>query len=886
MVKDNKQLTILNLTGQLTQELSYYFSSRNIIIIDPLASTDVLQWSHVITKDLNDFTLLNKKFEITRQNKKIISLTQVEDLQNFAANNGDLILDDCWFKGQMGPFILDKYFQDYTLTIPSNSYPVFKELGSFNIVNPFSTGEYLDKIIHKAFEHGTDALTVKTYFDHLVMYATGLKTKGRAGLPFEVIFGTFEDIFAVQIHFFSEKIELMDVITSLSANNSKKAEEYYLNTAVKSSDFFDFSFVPDSNKVIITSLWTQDKRIRFENRGLMFSSIRGGVPLVQYYDQEAKPFLIEIPSAGDFSEKVIIPGHLAEAVAESLIKGLRSPEDKSTVVGGNFESKENATTVRGSPESQDEVRIIKSDELLKEIAQTVKGKIDQDKSVLKISGGPLDVDKFAQTIASHIDETNKERDFKVRSLADQLPPSIKSGLFNFAKDLGKSIEELDQKDIDTFQVKKLPEVMKNELVRLNLPDGGIENELQELKSKLRASGVENESLKVQLKKLFIEMNILKESKHKLSDAHKEANQLSSESQFKLVEDVDSDMRDHYQTKLREQKYLDGPDSEKLAELLHRESKLISDLKEKELKCKKLEVELSHKEAFFSQELLRSERKLKAKDLFALQTKQAYTKLVEKKDREAADLRTKIDQLNDLIAKSSGHSNAVLVKDLEKQNLNLVKQIDFLKEKLSNISTKMEEAKSDTPDNRNEVHKLQLINQQYRNKLEMIFKEKEKLQSKLVEDTNLITELRASIIKLEKQLSQSQNTVEEKTGPTHKIVTDQEVKTINIHNQILENQVKDYTAKISTLEAKLAELSKGTKGSGSSGGGDDASKVKVGQLEASVKKLTQDLTELRGQLGESKKEAIKLRQEKTALQNQLDKMKKDADKNSKKDGKAA
>ena len=103
--------------------------------------------------------------------------------------------------------------------------------------------------------------------------------------------------------------------------------------------------------------------------------------------------------------------------------------------------------------------------------------------------------------------------------------------------------------------------------------------------------------------------------------------------------------------------------------------------------------------------------------------------------------------------------------------------------------------------------------------------------------------------------------------------------------ILENQVKDYTAKISTLEAKLAELNK-TKGSGSGGGGDEASKVKLGQFEASVKKLTHDLTELRGQLGETKKEANKLRQEKTALQNQLDKMKKEAEKNSKKGGQAA
>lgn len=886
MVKDNRSLTILNLTGQLTDELAYYLSSRNINVIDPLSSNEYADWSHVMTKDLHDFTLLNKKFDITRKKKKIISLTQVDDLQNFASNNGDIILDDHWFKGTMGPFILDKYFQDFEIVIPAGTYPVFKEMGSFNIVNPFNTGEYLDRLVQTAFEHGTDALTVKTYFDHLVMYVSGLKTKGRAALPFEVIFGTFQEIFAVQIHFLSEKIELMDVVTGLGHHQSKKAEEYYLATAVNSSDFFDFSFVPDSNKVIITSLWTQDKRIRYENRGLMFSSIRGGVPLVQYYDQETKPFLIELPASSDFSDKVIIPSEIAEAVAEALIKGLKSQGEHSEVVKGSVDPVDSNTIVKGYKESDDEIRLIKSDELLKEVAQTVKGKTDQDKSVQKISGSPLDIDKFAQTIASHLDDANQDKNLKIRSLANELPPSIKTGLFNFAKDLGKTIDDLSQNDMDQFQVKKLPEIMKNELVRLNLPEGGFERELQDLKSKLHASGVENQNLKVQLKKLLIDINILKDSKHKVAEVKKETDKLISEAQFNLTQDTDSDLRDHYQSKLREQKYLDGTDSERLAELLHRESKLISDLKEQELKSKKLEVELSHKEAYYTQELIKSDRIIKAKDLFNLKTKEAYTKLIEKKDRDASELRGKIDQLNILIAKSSSHSNAVLARDLEKQNLNLVKQIDFLKEKLSTMSSKMDVAKADNPDNRGDLRKLQMMNQQLKNKFESIYKEKEKLQAKLVEDTNLVTQLRASIIKLEMKLSETENKTDEPSGPTHKIVTDQEAKTINIHNQILENQIKDYVAKISNLEMKLAEFTKGTKGPATGGAGDETAKVKVGQLEASVKKLTQDVTDLKNQLGESKKEANKLRQEKTALQNQLDKIKKDAEKGGKKGGKAA
>ena len=63
--------------------------------------------------------------------------------------------------------------------------------------------------------------------------------------------------------------------------------------------------------------------------------------------------------------------------------------------------------------------------------------------------------------------------------------------------------------------------------------------------------------------------------------------------------------------------------------------------------------------------------------------------------------------------------------------------------------------------------------------------------------------------------------------------------------------------------------------------DGQSKAKIGHLENSVKKLTQDLVESRNQQGELKKEVQKIRQEKIGLQNLLDKAKKDLEKLEKK-----
>jgi predicted RNase H-like nuclease (RuvC/YqgF family) len=105
--------------------------------------------------------------------------------------------------------------------------------------------------------------------------------------------------------------------------------------------------------------------------------------------------------------------------------------------------------------------------------------------------------------------------------------------------------------------------------------------------------------------------------------------------------------------------------------------------------------------------------------------------------------------------------------------------------------------------------------------------------------------------------------------------DQELKKLQIQNQILETQVKDSHSKITNLENKLAELSKAQKAPTTSS--EEGSRVKLTQLETSLKKLTSDLAEARSQVAESKKESNKLRQEKTALQNQLDKLSKDANK---------
>ncbi len=877
-----KTLTILNLSGGLSAEFSSYLSSRNIQVIDLADCSGSEEWTHILTKDIHDFDEVRDTYQTIELNRHIISLSKPNDLQNFTLNNGNMVLNDLWFQGPMGPFIVDKYFQGYGGISLGDNYPTFKELGSFNVANPFNTGEYLDRMVQKAFENGIEALTVKTYFDHLVMYVAGLKKKGKAGLPFEVTYGTFENIFAVQIHFFSQQLEMLDVTTSLSSTLTRKAEEYFLNVSVQSADFFDFTHMPEVNKVVITGLWSQDERLTFESRGCMFTSLEGGAALTQYEMEGASSVLVSEPPMEDFTDKIIIPDSMPAELSQTVVKGGEAEEDFKSVV-------------KGSPQEIEAAQVIKGDKELEELVQTIKGKFEEDKSVTRLSGNKLDVDKTAYRIAATVDQSAKETNLKVRSIGEKLPESIKTGLFDFAKNLNKDVEDLDDTDLEHFQTQKVPAIIKagmlpvkkvfekttvekQDMVVQSLGGGSAFSAPQNneavklLETRLLTANADNEKYKTQLKALTSEVRILKESRTKLAEIQMKATQAASEINVK-PDDQDDALRKHFQQKLSDQKVLNESEVKKLSALLDRESKLIADVKQEELKARKVQIEAVQKENFFSQELEKSERQVKAKDLILIKTKETFTKLLEKKDRDIDELKNKADQLTKALATGPATTQVQVIKDLEKQNQNLTKQLEVYKVRISSLANNMQTTKSDDSF-KDEARKLQMLNQQLKNQLDLSKKEAEKWQNKASADNSQLMILRQDKAKLELLLKKTtlENVKEAESPKSH--VSDQELKRLQAQNQILETQVKDSSLKISNLESKLAEAQKPQKPVST---GADSNKVKQDQLENSVKKLTQDLVESRNQLGEAKKETNKLRQDKTALQNQLDKLKKEAEK---------
>jgi hypothetical protein len=960
-MKDNKkEMAILNLTGMLSPALEEYFEIRKIKVIDPLVKFEDLEWSHILTKDIIDFNLLGSTYKTREKDVKVVSLSRVLDLQNFMLNNGKLVLDEVWMKNSIGTFILDKFFHEYTSMSLAESYPEFEEKGSFNVINPFSTGEYLDQMTHHAFEANVPALSIKTFFDHLIMYLASLKKRDKAGLPFEVTYGHFDGVFGVQVSLLTKRLIMEDVHSSLSSHISKQSEQYFLNISVQSADFFDFTYLPEVTKTVITGLWTNDERIKFENRGMLFShqAVAGPLALMNT-DAAANPMLMQDGSLSiqDHTEEII--SSVQEDFPETArFKGQEFGESLSEKISSTMEVDKIKQIISGTEDENAHAEMVRGQKVGDDIISLVKGNIDENKGIFRVSGGQFDADNFTQTVIAGVeDKWKKDSPFMLKRL-EQLPETLKTGLFDFAKRMNKELEDFTDEDIDIFKEYEVPKLLNpksedglnfrpdlehflkeefqvdnlasivemldnpEDLIRIraalksslhkSLDDkfhisdktelsnrekevlvksltSSLEEEEQKireivefekdkhieaaplfsaepgtqlvevnqlLEQQNRSLKAENEQVKFHLDKLVSEVKILKESRKQLEDMNHSAR--SEAAYAVLAEDI---VDDPFKKKIEAHRELVKDDYSKITQLI-----------DKEAENKRLHIEMEKKEMFFLQELEKVQRQLRAKDTAMVKAKDALGKLSHRRESEVKELKSKLELTTRAMMNGPSQGQATHIKMLEKQNASMTKMIEIYKEKISNLVAKIESSRSGEGSSKDELRKLVIQNGQYKNLLDTSKRELQKLQEKSAADSAQVNTLKKEKSTLEQALKKASSAQLEKIPST--MVVDTDGQRLLEKNENLETQIRDLTLKLRDTETKLLEAQRTQKPQVSV---DDQAKGKLGQMENTVKKLTQDLAERSYQLNEMKKDVNKLRQEKTAVQNQLDRTRKELEK---------
>lgn len=889
----NKKIAILNLCSELSSELEDYFIRKQILLANHESLSPAQGWTHILTKGVENFSEIEETYATKEKGIKIISLSPVEDLEDFASSSGKLIFDELWMQNNLGAFILDKFFQEYGGVAIKDSYPTFKEKGSFHITNPFNTGEYLDRLVYSAFSDGFSALSIKTYFDHLIMFLTGLKKQGKLGLPIEVSYGNFEDVFGIQLNFLSQNFNLEDVTASMSKEVSKDVDKYLLNITTRSCDFFDFTLLNEVNKTVITGLWTKDDRIRSEGRGLLLNELTTGAAITQYPTEGITSFQASNPVLEDFSDQVTVSSGPGQKNEETRVSGLGDENVAITTLATGPKEEAYSQLVKGQKSTEEEHKtVLSGTEKEEDLITLVKGSIEEEKEeVFKFSSEKkaFDVDKFAFRVSSNLDQKSKKDDaLKITSLKDQLPESIKEGFHEFAARLNKSVDDLTEEDLENFKDNEVPKIIKDTTKKVDNsrwtvsslgqlpPMEQVSNNDKGLELKIKALNNENENLKNKMKTLLAEVRILKDSKSQMAEVNMKASMVAEASTIHQSESLSADaaLRDQMMQKLNGSKELNTQDLTKLSALLEREGKYLDKAKEEGMQLKRMQIEATQKESFFTQELEKMNRQLKARDLVVTKTKESFSKLVGQKDQEIKILHEKLDAAAKVAATANNQNQAQTIRDLERKVINHEKMIEIYKAKITEKPAVATEDVAAKEENR----KLQMLNNQMKNQLDIAKKDAAKYQAKATQDMTTITALKADKVKLEQELKKASFDAkkDEAAAVAHQNM-EKEMKRLQGTVEAYEAQLKESQNKQRDLEARLQDALKNQKKEATVAEDPVAAKGKTAQLENNVRKLTQDLVESRNQLAEMKKETNKLRQEKTALQNHLDKAKRDAEK---------
>jgi chromosome segregation ATPase len=532
----------------------------------------------------------------------------------------------------------------------------------------------------------------------------------------------------------------------------------------------------------------------------------------------------------------------------------------------------------------------------------VKGKVEEESAIFRIAGSQnFDLDNFAYRIASGLnDKVKGSEDLKTKILSETLPENIKTSFFDFLKTQQKTLETFDESDLVSFKNTEIPKLIRKHTSLSENPQNDklkTESFIKDLKVELQSAltkEFDNESVAQVIDSIKTEDDVLRVKgtfkeilKKMLEDKFhlEEKDHISVGEQNLLVKSLSDSLVEN------EEKIRAIVTGEKASNSLEKPAPLFNDeeakaqnkknyeererVKREERDLKKMAFESQSKEALLLQKLEKLERQLKAKNFIITDTKESLSKLVGKKNQEIFSLQSQVEELRANITSGFSASSASMITDLEKQNSNHLKMIELYKNKVTQLSSTIQDKKSE-PHSREEVLKLQKVINQYKNQTEMANKEFARLNDKAAEDAALIANLRQEKTKLDslfKKIAMEPVTEAPKVDPG----LQQELKKLEAHNQTIKKQYLDAQTKVTELAAKLDELNRAPK---KDLGSEEGSKAKVNQLEATVKKLTQDILKGTTMVSEMKKETNKLQKEKVFLQNQLDKVTKEMDKNKK------
>jgi hypothetical protein len=880
--------------------------------------------THIITTGNQDFTALSQAYHTVEDDVRLIALTEVLEFSSFLSGNGRLVWDVSWEQGELGKTWLEKFFLGAASVHLDESFPTVKDGGHFKVMNIFKIGVELDRMAAFVHARGDSAVSARTFLDHALYYLTYLHQAGVAQLPIEVDYGHTGSETVVQLHLPVNGFVAEHMLDSFCAVDSKDAQRFVLGVCARSADFLEVQYIQSAAKLVISGFWRPQEGKR--QRGLMLNHIQTTAQIrrtvERIINETSTPSVNDKPLVGSLAhvsigEEALFPISARRAIgpeASKVIEGKASqPEESRRVSGGTPEAEESRRVSGGTPEAEENRKVAGSAaetesvevvrgarEAADKLAQKISSDIVEEIEKQILKGERVKPDDFVMRITAGAGTESKKGGWNLRAgLSNtQAAETVKGHLAEFAVKIGKTPDTLANEDYQLFSAKVLPVAIREvsdvgiitseeqeQLIqeamkrtgRAPAPSVAVDTVQAMLTGRLQRAETENAKMKDLLDAAKTELRVLKDLQKQMQVVQAPI-AVEALSPIEDTELLPLEVKMRYMQDLASGKASEL-DAKKMREALEREQKTLESARAAENEVRKARLEIKQKEVLFAQELEKTQRSMKSRDLIMEKAKESFQLIVAKKDKQIAELAEKVQGLNGLQATSQLAFQES--KRLEQEKQSLTRMVEIYKNKLASVSANLEkQSASPTGKKDDEVRRAVMDRQRAESTLKLLEKEMAKLKSKAQHDQQELMRLRGEkkFIEEKLQTTAAQLTVKERAPA----VQDLSGKVKELEREIQAQTTKAERLELtnSELEQKVAELTASLTRTGS-GQVDQALKTKVTHMENTMKKLTTDLTAAATAMAESKKEVNKLRSEKTALQNQLDKLKKDSEKAAKK-----
>ncbi len=212
--------------------------------------------SFAIIDDVGSLEYLNTKYDFVENHIRVISLSPVENFNDFMSYNGRAVLDESWFDSKLGLIFAHKILSESgSVHLNKNFNSLVAQVGTAKIGSHMKMGYYSDMIALDAFEHNFNVVGMRGFFDSITYYLTYLKQAGISTYPLHLEYANAENLFFVQISasvrdFIGEYIN-----ASVGLEDPFDPYKHLLRSAAFLTDYLDVTYIEQNEKLVFTGIW-------------------------------------------------------------------------------------------------------------------------------------------------------------------------------------------------------------------------------------------------------------------------------------------------------------------------------------------------------------------------------------------------------------------------------------------------------------------------------------------------------------------------------------------------------------------------------------------------------------------------------------------------------